>query len=441
MCGIQITKRDVPNGVTHRGVQNFEENIHSWYIKFSSLPISSGKTDLTQPIKINDTYLVFNGEIFNYNQFGRYKSDLHYLKDLFEKGLEKNKRFQKEYKMWDGFWSICIIDETGITFFTDPLGKKQLYFSNQGICSELKPLIYRNRIMPFPKMGTINTCFQDIYRALPGQFYRYDREDRMAFRDRTFANNYLKRIEPVKKGVVDYKNIVKLINKSVKDRAVINYGKLGLLFSGGLDSSIMAYHLVKNNIPFQAISIENDEKENAERIAKYLGFNINYIDNRLSEEDYKNAILAYEHSLDYGSLMPQYKLFKKAKELGINTVITGDGADELFSGYTRAQIKDTQQYDVFKELPYFHHIRIDRMSMTHTIECRNPFLSTDIILYALSLKYDERKNKNILRKAYKDLIPFVDVKKKPLRLNNDKEYNKNNINNKFNKYYGDFTTN
>ena len=130
-------------------------------------------------------------------------------------------------------------------------------------------------------------------------------------------------------------------------------------------------------------------------------------------------------------MLLQYKLFKKCKDLGLTTVLTGDGADELFSGYTRAQKEDTQEFDVMVELPYFHHIRIDRMSMINTIECRNPFLNTELVKYALSIPYELRKNKAILREAYRNEIPFVDVEKKPLRLKGDKEYNIKMINNKF----------
>lgn len=435
MCGIQITKKNIPSGIQHRGVNQVYKKIYNWHVNFASLPINSNGSGLTQPVELDNGYLLFNGEIFNYRKFGNYRSDLHYLKSLFNKGIKNNKKFQTDYKLWDGFWSICLIDKEGVTMFTDPLGKKQLYYSDIGICSEIKPLRNKNMLMGTPKMGTMNTCFQNIYRAIPGMFYRYENDCSLAYKERTYSFNYLKRAEQRINVNPDYNNLVSLIDESVRTRAIVNYGKLGLLFSGGLDSSIMAYHLVKNNIPFQAISIENNEKENAERMAKYLGFDIEYINDNLEEKDYKDAVIAYEHNLDYGSLMPQYKLFKKAKELGINTVITGDGADELFGGYNRALEKDTQQYDVFKELPYYHHIRIDRMSMAHTVEARNPFLSTDIILFALSLKYEQRKGKKILRDAYKDLIPFVNVEKKPLRLKGNKQYNLEQINNKFYKYY------
>jgi len=74
--------------------------------------------------------------------------------------------------------------------------------------------------------------------------------------------------------------------------------------------------------------------------------------------------------------------------------------------------------------------------MHHTIECRNPFLSTELILYALNIKHEKRKNKKILREAYRDLIPFVEMEKKPLRLKQDKEFNIKTIEEKFYRYYG-----
>ena len=105
-------------------------------------------------------------------------------------------------------------------------------------------------------------------------------------------------------------------------------------------------------------------------------------------------------------------------------MLTGDGADELFSGYTRALEGDTQEYDVFSELPYYHHIRIDRVSMMHTVEARNPFLSSDIINYALKTKYVDRVGKKNLREIYKKHFD-TSVKKKPLRYKGDKDKNLN----------------
>lgn len=426
MCGIQITKNKIPNGISHRGIQHFNGSVGNWYYHFSSLPLSSNNKGLTQPIELNKGYLLFNGEIFNYNEFGKYSSDLHYLKSLFNYGL-LSKRFRSEYKKWDGFWSICYVTDDSVVMFTDPLGKKQLYYNHNGICSEIKPLLDNIEIMPEPKFGTLNTKFNNIYRCIPGHFYTYLFNSSMAYSSTDNFNllSYL-----TEKSTDS--DLYDLINRSVVLRSVTNYNQIGLLFSGGLDSSIVAYHLIKNKIKFTAVSIENNENEQCSRMAKYFGIEPVYIDNKVSEEELVKIYKSYEHSYDLGSVVPQYLLFKKCKQLGLNTVLTGDGSDELFGGYNRAIHSDTFEYDVFKELPYYHHIRLDRCSMAHTVECRNPFLSTPIINYARYLKRENRVGKRILKEIYRDKIPFVDADKKPLRPIGTKQENLDNANKYFN---------
>ena len=414
MCGIQITHNKKENLIKHRGDFHFEGNIHGWEYHFSSLPISSNSSNMFQPIEFKNGYLLFNGEIFNHNDFGFYKSDLHYLKDVFEKGFDSPK-FKREYKKWDGFWAICYVDKEGISFFTDPLGKKQLYYNHIGIASEIKPLLDDSKIKLVSRFGTLNTNFMNVKRAMPGKFYRYDKDNLTAYSLDYKINDYLTNES-------SSKDLYKLIDKSVKLRSVDNYKDIGLLFSGGLDSSIVAHHLVENKIPFTAISINNDESETAKEIAKQIGFDIHFIDDKIEQDEIDKIVYYYESVLDYGSAIPQYLLFKEAKRLGLSTILTGDGADELFSGYTRSLEKDTQEYDVFKELPYYHHIRIDRMSMMHTVEARNPFLSSDIVNYALHLPYSQRKGKKILRDLYSDKFD-TSMKKKPLRYKQDKDYN------------------
>ena len=64
--------------------------------------------------------------------------------------------------------------------------------------------------------------------------------------------------------------------------------------------------------------------------------------------------------------------------------------------------------------------------MFFTKECRNPFLSTEIINYALHLKRDLRTNKKILKIFYKNKIPDSILKrtKQPLRFQDKEESNR-----------------
>ena len=220
------------------------------------------------------------------------------------------------------------------------------------------------------------------------------------------------------------------MQRSVEDRLINRRDGITMFISGGLDSTIILHHLMESSIPsskIELLTIENGEEEYIGIIEKYYGLRVRRIpiDNGL----YKEAILSYEHYLDYGSLLPQYCLFKNS----INTVIlTGDGADELFSGYNRAQLWDTQKYDVRTELPYYHHVRLDRCSMAHTKEARNPFLSKDVISYAMNCTYEERRGKKVLKDTYRGYIPkqIIERKKLPLR-DGDKDICKQ-------KAYGEF---
>ena len=84
----------------------------------------------------------------------------------------------------------------------------------------------------------------------------------------------------------------------------------------------------------------------------------------------------------------------------------------------RASKKDTYRYDVFLELPYLHHIRLDRISMHFTKELRNPFLSKDVLAYSYSLSWEKRKGKGILKETYKDIIPveILNREKKTIKI-------------------------
>ena len=131
-----------------------------------------------------------------------------------------------------------------------------------------------------------------------------------------------------------------------------------------------------------------------------------------------STVLYYnEGPADLGSMIPQYMMSKNLDAAKTPVLLTGDGADECFLGYSRAQEYDSRYYDVFSELVYYHIPRLDKLSSAFTFELRSPFLSTKLVETALWLKYEESKGKQVLKDSFKDIVPkeIIERKKQPLR--------------------------
>lgn len=415
MCGFTITKKEINNILNHRGTEVYHHKQGEWNICFNSLPLSSNKTGVHQPLVFKECSIVFNGEIFNYKELNpKAKSDLNYLSDLFIKIQHSPIKLYEESLKWEGFWAICIISNKSIFSFTDPIGKKQLYYSSNGISSEIKPLLldaeYEYYEYDETSFGKHGTNFSNVNRFIPGTFYKYD-----------FENTRPSKVKSINYFNKDFKmDLYEAIDLSVKERLENRMDGISLLLSGGIDSNILLHHILNYTKEIDIVSFKSDESKIVKDICDSNGLEVRFID--ADESLLLDAIKSYEHSLDYGSLLANYSLFKNCKNY---VVLSGDGSDELFSGYNRALKEDTWNYDVMMELPYYHNIRLDRTSMAHTKENRCPLMSYRLINIARRIPYEKRRGKLCLRSLYKDKIPdyILNGIKKPLRHLNDKNYN------------------
>ena len=423
MCGFSITKGESFSDLSHRGTIETSKTVGAWTVEFHSLPLSSNNTGISQPIQTDYGLIVFNGEIFNYQDLSRNRikkssaSDVHFVRDMLLRSKGSMVKLLLESIHWDGFWSIALVKRNGkVEFFTDPLGKKQLYYSSHGIASEIKPVLPDNFMemqYTFRHYGTSNTPFHNVFRALPGVLYEYDIENNLA--------SVIRRSNEEFWNVRESFDLYQRIDKAVKQRLENRIDGVSIFLSGGLDSNIVLHHLMKHTQDFEAISIENDESEIVRKVADKMGYEVKFISDEVTHEDYLKAMYHYEHPLDYGSLMPNYLLFQQCSN---SMVLTGDGADELFGGYARALKSDTLEYDL-DELSYYHNVRLDRMSMAFTKEVRSPLMSNSLVRLAKRVPISLRRGKTLLRNAYFGILPteVLEAPKKPLRLKQDKAYN------------------
>lgn len=429
MCGIIITPdREKIDSIKHRGIQFTSIEKGGWIYGHHRLPIQTLEEDKWyQPIHLHDGFLLFNGEIFNCNEITgeEWENDSQYLQDFFDDDEPIEKKL-KEMNKWDGFWSIVIVRKDKVIAFTDPLGKKQLYINRitGELSSEVKGLTNTYDIDPI-FISTVNkwgyntdhrTLYEDVQRLMPNNIYIWEKNRTIA--PRIISNYFDWNINIPNESIHD------LLEKSVQRRLLTKKYKVSTLFSAGLDSTIILYFLKKFGANVNIYSINNAEDGVfVQKVQNLWGLDINYLDVKPEELPLVDKMRIYDINdsmIDLGSVIPQYYLFKDIKD---KIVLTGDGADELFGGYRRISEYDSQKSDTFQELPFYHLVRIDRMSMNFTIECRNPFLGHDVIRAALQLPYSERTHKKILKDEFKGLVPdeIIERKKNPLKIQSIRE--------------------
>ena len=446
MCGILLTSRAQKNAsildsIKHRGTERCELEVDQITLCHHRLPIQTSDGDeWSQPIQLSpDIYMMFNGEIFNYDK-NRFSSDTEYLCHLFGSLKSLSVEFftamyQSHIQTWDGFWAVVFYDSKSgnILAFTDPLGKKCLYYNDLcEICSEIKGLrgpideideIYISSVRKWGYNKDNRTPYKSIKRLLPNTFYFYNIASPQFMK--TYGPYYRTWESPIREldGASYEEHMEWLWSKmfeSVKNRLVSKNYPISLLVSGGLDSSIIAAILKQMEAQVTWFSIENGETPFVTDLGAHLDTQINFLEYDMDSS--KNAAiynLWNETPVDLGSVIPQYHLFEAVKKkTGYRIVLSGDGSDELFGGYSRIHEYDSQKSDVFEELTFYHLPRLDKMSMAHTLELRNPFLNLDIVRFALHLPIEWRTDKKILKDTFGPMLPDSIVNRKKEALKN-----------------------
>jgi asparagine synthetase B (glutamine-hydrolysing) len=201
--------------------------------------------------------------------------------------------YQSHIQGWDGFWAIVLYDsKTGnVLAFTDPLGKKSLYYNNLGeICSEIKGVrqlldeldeTYISSVRKWGYNKDDRTPYKDIKRILPNQFYFYNVQSPLFVQK--FGPYYRTWESPIRELVgASYEEHMNWLwdkmYESVENRLVSKNYPISLLVSGGLDSSIIAAILKEMGAAVTWFSIENGETQFINDLGAHLGTQINFLD-------------------------------------------------------------------------------------------------------------------------------------------------------------------
>ncbi len=202
----------------------------------------------------------------------------------------------------------------------------------------------------------------------------------------------------------------------------------GMLFSGGLDTSILA--LLSPNIAAINVSLENyaPDLKFAKMLEKFLHLKVYYQTIKIEEAiSVIPQIIKILKSFDPAipNDITVYFGLKFAKKLGLKNIMTGDGSDELLAGYSYMQnINDLDNYiqQISKKM-YFSSNEIGKQ---FGLKIKQPYMDNDFIKLALSIdtKFKIKREQNkifgkwILRKAFDNVLPkkIIWQSKRPLEV-------------------------
>ena len=436
-----------------------------------------------QPMVWEGRWIAYNGEIYNFREIRseleqrghRFCSDTDtevILHAFHEWGPDCAKRFNGmfAFALWDS-------NTKRLLLCRDRLGVKPLYYANtsQGLVfsSEIKAILLHgmdrkidtaalDSFLSYRFIASDRTMISGISKLRPGHWLIYEKGK--ASMRRYWSLEW-------KHGRKPFQSYVKQVDSLLKDsveKRLMSDVPLGVFLSGGLDSSLVTAinaRLRSDTVKSFCVGFghETDELRHAQRASELLG------------TEHKELVLGYsqltkelprivwhmdEPHTDI-TMVPLYFLSRFARR-DVTVVNTGEGADELFSGYYHYQVgaplfrpvpeiirrsvysyyyspfKQAERasllgrpapehtlndalkgpgdmlsrllrFDIEHELPNWQLTRVDRMSMSHAMEARVPFLDYRMVELAARIpsrfKQSGFAGKHVLKKAAQAYLP------------------------------------
>jgi len=197
----------------------------------------------------------------------------------------------------------------------------------------------------------------------------------------------------------------------------------GIQLSAGLDTSILATVASRQGRRLTGVCVSvadgpGLDEPYAELVADRLGLELHVIRPSLSGLVEKMpaliSILGTFDPMELRNSISAYVALEKAREIGITTVLTGDGADELFAGYS--YMFNMPQADLPKYIRHLNEVmyfssRVVAPCLPIAVEL--PYIGDAIRSFALTLTSEDlvgehqgkRMGKKILREAFADVLP------------------------------------
>ena len=345
----------------------------------SRLAIIDLSENANQPMSYNEFTIVYNGEIYNYQQLQQqlktkgYSFNSNSDTEVILKGFAE--WGPKVLNMLEGMFAFAIYNNVSgkLTLARDHFGIKPLYYSSQAnhfaFGSNLKAIKQSGHVsfqlneiglqQNFAFISSLYpfTCFDSILIVKPGHYIEVE--------NYTVKEHQYYSIEMTSSTSFDYNEATEqyeaLLQKALKSTSLSDV-PIGILLSGGIDSTVIAK--LSNATQKSLFSITlgdefalNDKTSDAyfaQQLAEEEGFNHHFCS--LSESDiveqFWEILSIFEEPIS--AIEPHFFIGKQLQQMGQKVIFSGLGPDELLLGYSyQFKLKKYYNHQLLQQLQSF----------------------------------------------------------------------------------------
>jgi len=465
--------------IDHRGPdgsgQYLEGSVGLVSTRLAIIDLETGDQPICGP---QGAVLVANGEIYNDLELRAQLSDAPFrTKSDCESPLHVYRRkgldFAEDLR---GMYGLAIYDPKAsrLVLARDPFGIKPLYYVEAptyfAFASEPQALIAAGvascQIRPRARAELLQlkfttgsgTIFSQIRRVLPGETLVVVAGQVVERR----RHSAIPRLQPLE---MDYRDALRQLDEILSESVALHLRSdvpYGLFLSGGIDSSALLSLMARfSSKPVIALTVgfpgsrAADERQAALRVARSLGADHHVVE--LTERDFwaiaPRVAAAVDDPTTDAATLPTFMLGEAAKGR-LKVVLSGEGADEIFAGYSRYRrvrwlggllarkarrrgefdglaamngaldgwrdglsraearevcagrslLQKLQAVDCAEWLPNDLLIKLDRCLMAHGVEGRTPFLDPVVAQFAYRLPDDMKVTAKLCKRLLRDWL-------------------------------------